>query len=161
MGPQKLARDLSIPVSVAKNYIQTYFKKYKGVKKYMDSVVKQAGTDGYVCTILNRRRYLPDINSSNRLLRNNAEKMAINTPIQGSSSDIIKVAMVNIEKSLKEQELKSRMIVQIHDELLFEVYKGEEKEITAMAKKEMENSVQLKVPLAVDVKTGSNWGELK
>lgn len=160
MGPQKLARDLSIPVSVAKNYIQTYFEKYKGVKKYMDSVVKQAGTDGYVCTILNRRRYLPDINSSSRLLRNNAEKMAINTPIQGSSSDIIKVAMVNIEKSLKEQKLKSRMIVQIHDELLFEVYKGEEKEITAMAKKEMENSVQLKVPLAVDIKTGSNWGLL-
>ncbi len=161
MGPFALARDIKVPVDMAKKYINAYFMKYKGVKEYINNTIKQAGIDGYVSTILNRRRYLPQIRSRNRLERNNAEKMAINMPIQGTSSDIIKVAMINISRRIKDEKLESRMLVQIHDELLFEIPEKEEKKIIEMVKEEMESSVKLKIPLVVDINSGGSWKELK
>ncbi len=161
MGAHTLAKDVNIPVKTAKEYIETYFKKYEGVREYIDNTIKQAGIDGYVSTVLKRRRYLPEINSRNRRLKNNAEKMAINTPIQGTSSDIIKVAMINISRRLKAEKLESRMIVQIHDELLFEVPVKEQERVSALVRMEMENSIKLKVPLVVDVKAGKSWRDLK
>ncbi|MBA7604054.1 DNA polymerase I [subsurface metagenome] len=145
----------------AAQFIAAYFEKYPGVKQYLESTKQQARETGYVQTILGRRRFIPEINSSNRQLREAAERMAINMPVQGTSADIIKVAMINLYREMEKQRLKSKMLLQVHDELVFEVPKGELKTIRALASEVMSTALKLSVPLKVDTKMGSNWGEME
>lgn len=152
-----LARDLKVSRAEAKDYIERYFKRYAGVRNYIDRVIAQARQDGYVTTLLQRRRYLPDINSRNFNLRSFAERTAMNTPIQGSAADQIKLAMVNIDRRLKAENFSSKMILQVHDELIFEVYEPELAPLARLVKSEMETAIQLLVPLKVDIKVGTNW----
>lgn len=156
-----LAKQLDISRKEAGKYIDSYFKRYTGVKKYMEDMVAQARRDGYVQTLFGRRRYLPDINSRNFNLRGFAERTAINTPIQGTAADIIKIAMVNVQKVLEEGKYKSRILLQVHDELLLEVTEAEREEIGALVKQTMESAVKLSVPLIADVNYGKNWADAK
>lgn len=156
-----LAQGLKISRAEAKAYIDSYFARYRGVKEYMDTVVKQAREQGYVTTILNRRRYLPEINASNHNTRSFAERMALNTPIQGSAADIIKLAMLTIDRIIEEGGFKATMLLQIHDELLFEIEEAELDFFAPMVRREMEQAFTLSVPLQVDLKWGRNWEELK
>lgn len=157
MGPHRLANELGIKMGTAKSYIDNYLNNYPGVKAYMDNITKKAKEDGFVTTIMGRRRSIPDINSQNFNIRQAAKRIAINTPIQGSAADIIKMAMIKIHKNLK--SLKSRMIIQVHDELIFEVKQSEIKEVKAMVKTEMEQAYPLSVPLKVDIGIGDNWAQ--
>jgi len=161
MSPYGLSKDLEISQTEAKKYIDSYFKKYKGVKDYIKKTIIQARKNEFVITLLNRRRYLPEINSKNGNVRGFAERTAINMPIQGTSADIIKVAMIQITQKLKAKGLKAKMSLQIHDELLFEVPEGEVDELSRLAKEEMEKAVSLDVPVVVDIKKGKNWRDLK
>ncbi|MFH1823731.1 MAG: DNA polymerase I [Candidatus Firestonebacteria bacterium] len=161
MTPFGLAKELKISKDIAKQYIENYFLKYPGVKMYMIGAIEKARKLGYVETILNRRRYIPEINSKNKMVRGFAEREAINMPIQGSASDIIKLAMINIHKTIKKENLSSRMILQVHDELIFECVLKELNSLKEIIKETMENAVKLKVPLKIDIKTGDNWGALK
>ena len=154
-----LSQNLSIPRYMAKSYIDAYFDNYKTVKEYLDGNVKFAKENGYVSTLLKRRRYLTDINAKNFNLAQQSARMAMNTPLQGSAADIVKLAMINIEEKLK--GFKSKMLLQIHDELIFEVPLGELDEVIKIVKSEMENVVKLSVPLVVDSAYGSNWGEIE
>ncbi len=154
-----LSQRLSIPREEAKKLIDGYFSSYPAVKEYMDRCIRDARDKGYVVTIKGRRRQLPDINSRNSLVRGNAERNAINAPIQGSAADIIKLAMVKIHEEIEKRKLKTRMILQVHDELVFDVYKPELDEIREMAVDAMQSVVSLSVPLTVDTGTGSNWLE--
>jgi DNA polymerase-1 len=154
-----LSQRLGISRTEAKELIDGYFETYKGVKAYMDSCVEQARKKGYVETIYGRKRYLPDINSNNQTVRGLAERNAINAPIQGSAADIIKVAMISIHHRIMQQGLKSRMIIQVHDELNFDVYKPELETMKALVKDCMENAIKLSVPLEVDMGEGDNWLE--
>jgi DNA polymerase-1 len=154
-----LSQRLGISRTEAKELIDGYFDTYKGVKAYMDSCVEQARKKGYVETIFGRKRYLPDINSNNQTVRGLAERNAINAPIQGSAADIIKVAMISIHNKILEQGLKSRMIIQVHDELNFDVYKPELETMKALLKDCMENAIKLSVPLEIDMGVGDNWLE--
>ena len=160
MSPYGLAKDLGISQQGAKEFIDGYFAKYFRVKEYMSHILVAAYQDGYVTTILNRRRYLPDLRSENKNVREFAERTAINTPIQGSAADIIKLAMVKIYQQIKEEKLRSRMILQVHDELLFEVPLTEKETMTALVKEQMEQVISLKVPLVVDIGLGNNWEEV-
>jgi DNA polymerase-1 len=145
----------------AGKFIKAYFEKYPGVRKYLDETKEKARRDGYVETLLGRRRYIPDINSSNRQVRESAERMAINMPVQGTSADIIKVAMINLYRIMADQKLKSKMLLQVHDELVFEVPDDEMETMCRLVPQVMESAVELSVPLKVDTKTGRNWGEVK
>ncbi len=145
----------------ASQFIKAYFEKYTGVRKYFDGTMEQARQNGYVQTLLGRRRYIPDINSSNRQGREAAERMAINMPVQGTSADIIKVAMINLHREMAEKGLKSRMLLQVHDELVFEVPEEELGVMQKLSGDIMESAVKLRVPLKVDTKTGRNWGEMR
>jgi DNA polymerase-1 len=145
----------------AGKFIKAYFEKYPGVRKYLDETKERARSDGYVQTLLGRRRYIPDINSANRQVREAAERMAINMPVQGTSADIIKVAMLNIHREMGEKKLKSRMLLQVHDELVFEVPDAEMDTLRRLVPKVMDSAVTLSVPLKVDIKEGRNWGEVK
>ncbi|MCF6465393.1 DNA polymerase I [Clostridium sp. Cult2] len=156
-----LSRDLNIPRKEAKEYIDKYLKNYEMVKKYMDDIVKMGKEKGYVETILNRRRYIPELKSRNYNVRSFGERIAMNTPIQGSAADIIKVAMVKVFEELNKRKLKSRLILQVHDELIIEAHKDEIEEVKNMIKDIMENSIKLHIPLKVDLKTGDNWYESK
>jgi DNA polymerase I len=156
-----LSQGLKITRAEAKEYIEGYFNRYQGVKKYMDQITKQARQQGYVTTVLNRRRYLPEINSSNHNIRGFAERMALNTPIQGSAADIIKLAMLKIDRIINEGGFSARMLLQIHDELLFEIAAVELDFFAPLIKREMEEAFTLNVPLQVDLKWGDNWEELK
>ena len=154
-----LSQRLSISRTEAKELIDGYFDTYKGVKAYMDECVKLAREKGYVETIYGRKRYLPDINSNNQTVRGLAERNAINAPIQGSAADVIKAAMIAINKQMNEKGLKSQMIIQVHDELNFDVYKPELDTMKAIVKDCMENVIKLSVPLEVDMGVGQNWLE--
>lgn len=154
-----LSQRLGISRTEAKDLIDGYFDTYKGVKAYMDECVKLAREKGYVETIYGRKRYLPDINSNNQTVRGLAERNAINAPIQGSAADIIKAAMIAINNQIKQKGLKSRMIIQVHDELNFDVYKPELDTMKAIVKDCMENVIKLSVPLEVDMGVGQNWLE--
>ncbi|MDX2413594.1 MAG: DNA polymerase I [Bacteroidales bacterium] len=154
-----LGQRLNIPRTEAKALIDGYFQGYPGVKDFMDRSIELARENGYVTTMFGRRRYLRDINSRNAMLRSNAERNAINAPIQGSAADIIKVAMINIYKKLEEGSLNAKMILQVHDELIFEVLESDLESLKAMVIEEMESAVKLKVPLIVDYGTGTNWLE--
>jgi len=145
----------------AAQFIAAYFEKYPGVKQYLESTKEQARRQGYVQTILSRRRSIPEINSSNRQVREAAERMAINMPVQGTSADIIKVAMINLDREIDKRQLKSKMLLQVHDELIFEVPQAEREEMRQLASELMSTALELSVPLKVDIKTGSNWGEME
>ncbi|MBW2340906.1 MAG: DNA polymerase I [Deltaproteobacteria bacterium] len=159
MGPIKLAKELGISKKVAQAYLDNYYERYKGVKHFKEKIVSQAVQNGYVATLLKRRRYLPNINSENGNLRGEAERAAINMPIQGTAADLIKMAMINIANRLKKEHLKSKMLLQVHDELVFEVPKGELAVTTKLIKDEMEGVYHLNIPLKVDINWGTNWGE--
>ncbi|MDD4878875.1 MAG: DNA polymerase I [Candidatus Omnitrophica bacterium] len=159
MSPFGLSRELKIEVSKAKEFIDAYFEKYGRVKTFLEDLVDEARENGYVTTILNRRRYLPEINSQNNSVRQFAERAAINAPIQGSAADLIKIAMINIHNVLKEKKLDSKMILQVHDELVFEVPGDEVEETKKIVKTRMEEVVKLTVPVKVQVKAGKNWLE--
>ncbi|KXS41130.1 MULTISPECIES: DNA polymerase I [unclassified Candidatus Frackibacter] len=156
-----LAKDINVSKKEAEDYINQYFERYPKVKVYMDQRIEEAKEKGYVKTILNRRRYLPEINSNNYHRRSFAERMAINTPIQGSAADIMKLAMLEAADALKEHNLESKMLLQVHDELVFEVEAHELEEIKAVMKEKMEGVIELDVPLIVDVKAGENWRDMK
>jgi DNA polymerase-1 len=156
-----LSRDLNVTRKEAKQYIDSYFAKCVGVKTFIDDIVQEAREKGYVTTLFGRRRELPEINSKNFMRRGFAERTAMNTPIQGSAADIIKKAMIEVDRALREGGFKSRMLLQVHDELVIEVVKEELDEVTALVKNLMERAVQLSVPLTVDVNYGANWMDAK
>jgi DNA polymerase-1 len=154
-----LAKELGIQPAVAQAYIANYFQKYHGVRDYIDSSLEAAREKGYVTTLMNRRRYLPDIKSPNRSVRQFAERIGINAPIQGTAADLIKVAMIRIHRRLIQEKRETKLILQIHDELVFEVPEGELEGVRAMVKEEMEGVTKLVIPLKVEVGTGKNWAE--
>lgn len=156
-----LARDTGVSRAEAKRYIAMYLDSYPGVKKYMEDIVLFGQKYGYVETILKRRRYLPDLKAKNKMVQSFARRMALNTPIQGTSADIIKIAMVNIFNELGKRNLKAKMLLQVHDDLILELPRHELAEIAFILKENMENAITLKVPLEVSLKSGSNWYDLK
>ena len=156
-----LSKQLDIPVKQAKEYINSYFAKYIGIKNWSDRIIEETKQKGYVKTITGRIRYIPEINSTNKQIVSFGERMALNTPVQGTSADIIKIAMINVSKKLKEQSLKAKILLQVHDDLLLEVPKEEENIVINMLKYEMEYAVKLDVPLLVEVKVGTNWAEME
>ncbi|MBR4631755.1 MAG: DNA polymerase I [Elusimicrobia bacterium] len=156
-----LSKQLDIPVKQAKEYIDSYFSKYRGIKIWSSKIIEETKQKGYVKTITGRIRYIPEINSSNKQIVSFGERMALNTPVQGTSADIIKIAMINVSEKLKEQNLKSKILLQVHDDLLLEVPKDEENIVVNMLKYEMEHAVKLDVPLLVEIKVGTNWAEMQ
>lgn len=152
-----LAQNLNISRTEAKEIIDSYFAEYATIKNYMDGTVAQAREKGYVETIMKRRRYLPDINSANAIVRGYAERNAVNAPIQGSAADIIKMAMVAVHREMKKTDLKSKMILQVHDELVFDVHNDEVEQMKSLVKKAMESAVNLVVPMEVEMKLAGNW----
>lgn len=154
-----LAAQLNIPRKEAAELISAYFEKYPDIKNFMNSQIEYAKAHGYVETIMKRRRYLPDINSSNSIVRNFAERNAVNAPIQGSAADMIKMAMVRVSEKMKEQKLKSKLLIQVHDELVFEAYKPETEALKTLIVKEMQDALKLKVPIEVQIESGENWLE--
>jgi DNA polymerase-1 len=154
-----LARNLGIDRKEAKRYIEAFFERYAGVKEYMDAVVQSARDTGEVRTLLGRRRMMPDLHSKNRQLRQGAERIARNTPIQGAAADIIKIAMVRIHRVLSEKRLATRMVLTVHDELVFEVPPDEKETVAELVRREMEHAYELSVPLVVDLGWGPSWGE--
>ncbi|ADL08390.1 DNA polymerase I [Thermosediminibacter oceani] len=155
-----LAQNLGISTAEAREYIENYLNRYPKVRDYIRETIRNARMSGYVTTILNRRRYIPEINSRNYNLRSFAERVAMNTPIQGSAADIIKVAMVKITNHFREYGLKAKMLIQVHDELIFDVPKSELEVVKNIVKDDMENAIPLKVPLVVDFKEGYTWEEI-
>jgi len=154
-----LAKELGVPQKQAQAYIDGYFRRYEGVRRYLDGILEQARRDGFVTTLLKRRRYLPELANGNPLIRQFAERMAINTPIQGTAADLIKVAMLNIAGRLRARGLSAAMIMQVHDELVLETPADEKAEVMALVKEEMEGVIELIVPLKVDIGSGKNWDE--
>ncbi len=156
-----LSENLAISPKEAQEIIDNYLNTYPGIKQYMDNTIKQAHKDGYVKTLFGRIRYIPELNNSNYMIRSSGERMALNTPIQGTSADIIKKAMIEISKAFKEQNIQSKMILQVHDELIFDVLNNEEDKVKKIIKEIMENTFELKVPLKVDIEKGNNWYQAK
>ena len=156
-----LSQNLNITRKEAAHFIANYLESFPGVQQYMENIVQQAKLTGYVTTILNRRRYLPDITSSNFNLRSFAERTAMNTPIQGSAADIIKKAMIDMDARLKEEKLQTKLLLQVHDELIFEAPKDEVAILTRIVPEVMENAIQLAVPLKVDFNYGDTWYDAK
>ncbi|SHJ69436.1 DNA polymerase I [Hathewaya proteolytica DSM 3090] len=161
IGDFSLSKDLKISRKEAKHYIDAYFNRYPGVKSYLNDIVLQCKEEGYVTTILNRRRNIPEINSSKKIIVAMGERLAMNTPIQGSAADIIKLAMIKVFNRLKELKLKSRLILQVHDELILNVLNEELEIVKDVVKKEMESAVKMRVPMEVDINMGENWYEAK
>jgi len=159
MGALRLGRSLGIPLKTAQEYIEQYFKRYAGIKAYMDGVLLEARKCGYVTTLLGRRRYVPDLQSKNAQLAAAAERMAVNTPIQGTAADLIKMAMVEIDKRLAKEKAPARMLLQVHDELLFEVQEKKLNKVKTLVQECMESVMELRVPLQVDLGVGANWAE--
>ncbi len=156
-----LSVNLKITREEAKSYIENYFAQYPKVQEYMDRTIKEARENGYVATIFKRRRYLPDLHSRNYTIRSFAERTAMNTPIQGSAADIIKMAMVHVQKRMEKEKLKARMLLQVHDELIFEAPPEELDQLSRLVTEEMENAFPMAVPLKVDVGIGPNWYDVK
>jgi DNA polymerase-1 len=156
MGAFSLSKDLEISVDEAQKFIDSYFERYEGVKKFIDSTLEKARKDGYVTTILGRRRDIPEISSPNIQVKGFAERAAMNTPVQGSAADIIKLAMLGCSRELK----NAVMILQVHDELIFSCRKKDVSHASGEIRKRMESVMELKVPLKVDVEWGKNWLEM-
>jgi len=154
-----LARELHVSQKLAQAYIDGYFEKFRDVRRYLDGILENARKNGYVTTLLNRRRYLPEINHNIAAVRQFAERTAINAPIQGTAADLIKVAMINIARIFTERRLRAAMIMQVHDELVFEAPQSETQELMSLVKTEMENVMRLSIPLKVDIGSGRNWDE--
>lgn len=161
IGAFSLAQDLKISKKEAEEYMSIYFERYPKIKKYLEDIVKDAEETGYVLTILNRRRFIPEIKASNKIVKALGDRLAMNAPIQGSAADIIKLAMVNVYNRLNEKKLKSELILQVHDELILNVKKDEFEEVKKLVQCEMENAIKLKVALDVDVNFGNTWYEAK
>jgi DNA polymerase-1 len=159
ISPFGLAQRLGISRTEAKEIVDNYFTQFHAVKTYMDKIINDARDLEYVETILGRRRYLPEINSRNQTQRGFAERNAINAPIQGSAADMIKVAMINIHSALLKKKLKSKMLLQVHDELLFDVLRSELDEVKPLVEEKMKTALALKVPVEVSIGTGDNWLE--
>lgn len=161
MSEFRLSKDIGMSISEARAFINKYFETYPEVKTYMDEVVKTCKKQGYVSTLLNRKRYIPTINDKNFMVRQQAQRYAMNTPIQGTGADILKLAMIEVDKALKEKNLKSQMILQVHDELIFDVFEDELEEVMSLVKEKMENCIKMDVPLIVEGNYAKNWCELK
>ena len=157
---ERLAGELGIALAEASDYIKRYFERLPGVRAWLDETVRNARETGYVTTMYGRRRYLPELNSQPGGARAQAERIAINTPIQGTAADLIKLAMIRLDRVLKERGLGARMILQVHDELLLEAPENEWEEAAKLAKREMEGVAELKIPLKVELKSGPNWAEM-
>jgi len=155
-----LSKDLDIPLNQAQEFIDAYFLRYPKVKEYIDLQIKKAQSEGFVTTLLGRRRYIPEINNKNMGLRQFAQRQAVNTPIQGTASDLIKLAMINISEQIQVKRLKAKMTLQIHDELVFDLPNSELNALTGLVKDKMENVMKLNVPIRIDMKTGINWLEM-
>ena len=156
-----LSQDLSISRKEAAQYIENYFETYPGIKRFLDEQVAHAKEKGYVETLFGRRRPVPELKSSNFAQRSFGERVAMNAPIQGTAADIIKIAMIGVDRELKERKLKSRLILQVHDELLIETAQDEIETVTELLKRQMEQAASLQVPLIAEVHSGSSWYEAK
>ena len=161
MSEFRLSKDIGMSISEARDFINKYFETYPEVKTYMDEVVETCKKQGYVSTLLNRKRYIPTINEKNFMVRQQAQRYAMNTPIQGTGADVLKLAMIEVDKALKEKNLKSQMILQVHDELIFDVFEDELEEVMSLVKEKMENCIKMDVPLIVEGNYAKNWCELK
>ncbi|KEI04250.1 DNA polymerase I [Clostridium botulinum] len=161
IGAFSLSKDINVSRKEAKEYIDTYFNRYPNVKKYIDDIISKAEQDGFVTTIMNRKRYIPEVQSRNKIVRSFGERLAMNTPIQGSAADLIKLAMVHVYEELIKRNFKSTLILQVHDELILNVYKDELEEVKQMVVEKMEGVMNLLVPLEADVNVGTTWYEAK
>ena len=156
-----LGENLEIPAKEAREFINKYYELYPGVKQYMDNIVAQAYKDGYVKTLFNRKRVIEELNNKNFMIRQSGERIALNTPIQGTSADIMKIAMVKIFAEMQEKGIKSKMLLQVHDELIFDVKKEEKDVLEEIVKRNMENCVKIAVPFKVSTDYGTDWYEAK
>ena len=154
-----LSKDIGTTVSEATKYIKNYLMNYPSIDRYLDEVVKDAERDGYTTTIMGRKRYIPELKSSKAPLRAFGKRVAMNAPIQGSAADIMKVAMINVDKALSDSGLDARIVMQVHDELIIEVKDSEVERCKAILKEQMERAAELSIPLTVDVSSGKNWLE--
>jgi DNA polymerase-1 len=161
ISPFGLAQQLGIEQREAKKFIEAYFEKYRGVRQYIDRVLEETRLEQKVKTMFGRVRPIPDINSKNANMRGFAERTAVNTPLQGTAADLIKLAMIEIDEELRKRKLSSRMLLQVHDELLFEVPEVELKEMRSLVKEKMENVRPLSVPLLVEIGVGPNWRDVE
>jgi DNA polymerase-1 len=161
ISPFGLAANLNIPQAEARLYIETYFARYAGVRQFIDRLLEETRATQQVRTLFGRVRPIPDIQSRNPNLRGFAERTAVNTPLQGTAADMIKIAMIRIDQKLRTQNLRTKMTLQVHDELLFDVPKEEIEAASALVKQEMENVIRLNVPIVVDIGIGQNWRDLK
>jgi DNA polymerase-1 len=159
MSPYGLSKELDISRKMAKTYIDNYFARYKGVKRFVDQTISTAKNTRKTSTLLGRIRHLPDINSANKTVREFAERTAINTPIQGTAADLIKLAMINVDAAFSERGLKTAMLLSVHDEIVFEVPPEELETVKKLIKEIMEGIWDLKVPLKVNIASGGNWAE--
>lgn len=156
-----LSEQLGVSVKLAKQYIEQYLEKYSGIKNFMNSINEEAKEKGYVETLFKRRRYVPELTSSNYMIRQFGSRIAMNTPIQGTAADIIKIAMIRVYKELKKKNLKSKLVLQVHDELLIETYEEETNQVKQILKDCMENVIKLKVPLVAEIGEGKTWYDAK
>lgn len=161
MGEFKLSQQIGVSVKEARTFIQRYFEEYPEIKAFMNNVVENCKKDGYVSTVLNRKRYIPTINDKNFIVKEQAKRFAMNSPIQGSGADILKLAMIEVDKKMKEKNMKSKMILQVHDELIFDVCKEELDDMMTLIQNAMENAFEMNVPLKVEGAYASNWYDLK
>ncbi len=159
MGARALARQIDVKVNEAATFIETYFATYPGVRRFIDQTREQARRDGFVTTLLGRRRLLPDIASDNNRIRSFQERVAVNTPIQGTAADLVKLAMLRIQADLDRRGLQAMLLLQVHDELVLELPAAELDEVSQVVRAGMEGALELKVPLVVDLHTGRNWAE--
>jgi len=159
MGARALARQIDVKVKEASAFIETYFETYPGVRTFIDGTVEKVRQQGWVETLLGRRRLLPDISSTNNRVRSFAERVAVNTPIQGTAADLIKLAMIHVDRQIKATNNPALMLMQVHDELVLEVPESHLEQTTELVKSGMEGALELDVPLVVDAHSGSNWAE--
>ena len=156
-----LSEDLGIDIGTAKKFIDNYLETYPGIQEYMDNLKARAYQDGYVRTLMNRKRVIEELKNKNFMIRQSGERMALNTPIQGTAADILKKAMVEIYQVFSDKKLKSKMLLQVHDELVFNVVNSELDEVREIVRNIMENTYKLNVPLKVDIEVGTDWSEAK
>ena len=156
-----LAGQLGISKKEAKQYIESYLEKYSGIKKFMEDIVEKAKHQGYVETLFGRRRYIPELESNNYMVRQFGSRVAMNMPIQGTAADIMKIAMINVMKELKSRNMKSKIVLQVHDEMMIETALEEVDEVKDILKEKMENAIKLRVPLIAEVSEATNWYDCK
>ncbi len=159
MGPYKLASQIGVGMKMARQYLDDYYRTYSGVRKFMEELPEKAAVDGFVTTILDRKRFIPDLNNPNKIAQQAARRVAINTVMQGSAADLMKLAMIRVHESIQRKKIPARMILQVHDELVLEARDDAAQDAQALLKKEMEEVYSLSVPLVVDTNIGKNWDE--